>query len=241
MYWKYKYHIISTLFVLALFLAACNAAIQPVNFEKIRNDLPPVSPNLIKNIEAMPHSYAKFTSLLKSNPQEIRDGDIIIAMVNNWPITLGELAFVAAQEEILLNNIPDYEKIFIKQIDEKVAFSIAEEKHVLPTSEELTNAIEELKQKYSSTIEPEDSFENVMERLGINQEDYWETFQPYYAYKNLAFEAVWQIIYDETSYTEENNSNPDSYYWDEYLSRFMRKAKIVYVTKIPELQFGIVK
>jgi len=25
----------------------------------------------------------------------------------------------------------------------------------------------------------------------INQEDYWETFQPYYAYKKLAFEAVW--------------------------------------------------
>ncbi|MDR2713260.1 MAG: hypothetical protein LBB91_09150 [Clostridiales bacterium] len=226
------------LLIFVLLLAACSAGDKPDNIDgsldNLKNYSPALDPRLLKDTET--ESYAKFISLLKENPQEVRDGDIIIVTINDWPLALSELTCFAIQEEVVLEGSPFYADIFRNLMDGTLMLAMAEEKNVLPTQEELAQFVAEQKQEMLN-VEQEDLtiLESAMEKLGISIDDYLAKIQPYSDYRNLAAQALLPLFQEEIVATEEYKT--DEEYWSEYMSDFMNKAEIKYITEIPELQF----
>ncbi|MDR2711519.1 MAG: hypothetical protein LBB91_00200 [Clostridiales bacterium] len=240
---KSKHFFIIILLVFSLFFAACsstdkpptNAAGEPVDLGNLRDFLQPVSPTLIKNTRAIPQSAAKFDSITKANKKELRDNDILIAVVNQWPITFGELTFRTAQEEIMTGSAPDYEQMFNVLIEEKLNLSMADENDILPSQTDLVLYMAERKQDLMSEPEFLDVLDQLIAMTGISEDDYWKIFESYDVYRSLTREALYEFITDQRS---DSTISADSYF-DQCLAEFKQQSDIVYITKIPDLQFEI--
>lgn len=229
---KPEYYVTGFVLLVALIYAISTA--KPAKSRNIKDFSPIVNPHLIKNTDT--RAYTKFLILLQENPHEVKNGDIIIATVNDWPLSLSELIFIAIQEEIIFERVPDYEKIFRARLDETFILALAEEKNVLPSQTELARHLAEQKlQVLDSFFEGFSKAKSGFEKMGISREDFWTNFQAYYEYRSLAGIALAKLCREEIINTEGNKS--EAVYWDELMADFKHKAKIKYLTKIPELRF----
>lgn len=235
---KSRHLITGLLLIFVLILAACSAAdnsdLIDLNPDNLKRLSPTLDPRLFKDTGT--EAYAKFISLLEENPKEVRDGDIIIVTINDWPLALSELTCFAIQEEVMLEGSPFYEDIYRNLMDGTLMLALAEEKNVLPTQEDLAQFGAKQKQDMLNADQEDLTIlESAMEKLGISIDDYLTKFQPYTDYRNLAAQGLLPIFQEEVTYTEENKSEEE--YWNEYISDFRSKADIKYITKIPELQY----
>ena len=240
---KTKHFIAGFVLIFALLFSACsNTEIQltnskgaPIDLDSLRNYLQPVNPTLIKNIKTIPKSAEKFNSLIKANNKELRNNDILIAAVNDWPITLGELTFRTAQEEIMANYAPEYEQMFNILIEEKLVLSLADANDVLPDQTELVLYLAERKQDLLNEPEFLEVLDQLMAITGISEDDYWKIFEPYDVYRSLTKEALYEFI---TAQRTDSAISADEYF-DERLAEFKQQSKIVFITKIADLQYEI--
>jgi len=234
---------VGLLLIFALFLSACNTNDKPDNIgdslDNLKNYSPALNPHLLKDTKT--DSYANFISLLEDNPNEVRDGDIIIATINDWPIALSEIISFAIQEEIMMEHNPFYEDIYRSLLEGTLMLAMAEEKNALPTQEELA-AFGAKQKEEMNDIDPGelDILESTMDKMGISIDDYLTYFQPYHDYRTLAGQGLLPIFQEEMAKANGNESGEEywnEYAWNEYMADYMSKAEIKYITKIPELQF----
>lgn len=240
---KSKHIFIFILLVFSLFFTACSSVDQPptnaageqVDLDNLKNYLQPVNPTLIVNTKTIPKSAAKFDSLIKANQKELRDNDILIALVNLWPITLGELTFRTAQEEIISKADPDYEQMFNILVEEKLTLSMADLNNVLPSQTDLAQYLGERKQDFSNDEDFLDMLDQLISITGISEDDFWEIFEPYDVYRSLTRDAIYELIGEQNS---DSSVSTDTYF-EERLAEFKQDSDIIYITKIPNLQFEI--
>ncbi|MCL1874063.1 MAG: hypothetical protein FWF85_08105 [Clostridiales bacterium] len=229
---KPEYYVTGSVLLIALIYAISTA--KPAKFQNIKNYSPIVNPHLIKNTDTK--AYTRFLTLLQENPHEVKNGDILIVTVNDWPLTLSELIFIAIQEEIIFDRPPDYEKIFKTRLDETCRLALAEEKNVLPVQEELAKHLARQKlQAPGFDQESASTDKSAFGKMGISREDFWTNFQAYYEYRSLAGMALEKLCREEIASAEGNKSETD--YLAEMMADFKHRAKIKYITKIPELRF----
>jgi len=166
------------------------------------------------------------------------NSDNVVATVNGWPITKGEIEYRMGMRQAV-GQIADANYIFNSLVEEKVKISEAQAYGVLPTMEEVNKNINNRKQMINEDSESKEAINSFIKQLQFSNDDYWNVYEVYNQFRVMAFTNLWQAmlqegrnngliapenaIQDEIAKYEYTNTN--DYYFDK-LIEFKKNATI---------------
>jgi len=133
-----------------------------------------------------PEFLAQSAASLQTNEA---DPDEIIARVNGWPITLGELEFRKGLREKSGLGSADYSDVFNTLIEEKVVLSYAFKNNILPTTEQVAAFIEQEKEYYQEpNSQYQENVDAILSTSNMTIDEYWNSYEWYNVFRLLALD-----------------------------------------------------
>ena len=159
------------------------------------------------------------------------DPDEIIAVVDGWPITVGEMEFRKGIRDAagLSSETVTYNEVFNDLVEEKVILSFAQKNDVLPTKAQVNEFIEMEKQWYDNN---EGGYKEITDALlkssGMTLDEYWTTYEWYNAFRLVTdkncYELAIQQGKEKGEITEDLKQADD--FWKSLIKGYKEKAKV---------------
>ena len=124
------------------------------------------------------------------------DPNEIIAEVNGWPITVGELEFRKGLREKsgLSAKEATYYEVFNDLVEEKVILSFAQKYDILPTKKQVNEFIEMEKQWYNNNVGGyKDMTDTFLESSGMTLDEYWNVYEWYNAFRIVTIQNCYEL------------------------------------------------
>ncbi|MFZ5943301.1 MAG: hypothetical protein ACOYVD_04275 [Bacillota bacterium] len=125
-----------------------------------------------------------------------------------------------------MDKSDDY--IFNVLVEEKVKFAEAEKRGLLPTEKELTDY---LKMEQQMAKENPEVFQELIDASGLTEDEYWNTYERFYATKIVAFGKLSKAIFEEAGLANSEKVNNDlleaqKVHYKQYIQELKNKAKV---------------
>jgi len=135
---------------------------------------------------------------IKSLKTKEIDPEKVIARVNGWPITIGELEFRKKMRECSGLGSPEASDIFNVLIEEKVVLDFALKNDILPTSEQVKSFIEREKKWYEdSNGQYKEQVDAFLKASNMTIDEYWSTYEWYNAFRLQLFDNCYKFVVKE--------------------------------------------
>lgn len=166
--------------------------------------------------------------------------DEIIAEVDGWPITVGELEFRKGIRDVagLSSKVVTYNEVFNDLVEEKVILSFAQKNNVLPTKSQVNEFIEIEKEWYNDNEGGyKEMVDSLLESSGMTIDEYWTTYEWYNAFRLVTNQNCYELAVkwgkekgeipetEEGQMTEEALKKADEY-WGSILKENKEKAAV---------------
>ena len=135
---------------------------------------------------------------IQNNPNLLKDSiknvnnlnvslDETVAVVNNLPITIGELEYRKGLNQKAGIRNQSYSETFNALVEEKIVLDYAIRNNLLPTEFEVQNFIENEQHQYTTNDEYRKLVDAFCKAANMPVEKYWSTYEWYNAFRILAF------------------------------------------------------
>lgn len=223
------------IFTIAVLLGFGNENVAKANIDLAQEQISSqIGQFLNENPFIMSSSESNITNYILPSQDS---NDVVVAEVNGWPITMGEIAYRKGMNEAF-GVMADANYIFNYLIEEKIKISQAQAYGVLPTMEDVYNSINNRKQMINED-DTKKTINDFIKQIQISEDDYWNVYEVYNQFRVMTFSNLWQAILQEgrsngliapQDATQEDiekyqYSNTNEYYFDKLLE-FKNKSTI---------------
>ncbi|WP_366922878.1 hypothetical protein MFMK1_003357 [Metallumcola ferriviriculae] len=161
----------------------------------------------------------------------------IIARVNAWPITMGELEFRRGLRDISGLGSSEYTDVFNVLVEEKIIIDYSLKNGILPSKEQIQELIEREKGWYQdSNGQYKETVDAILRASNMTLNEYWTTYEWYNAFRLLAFDNTYKFVIKngqkqgklpsgENGITEEMIKQYETY-WNNHKKSLKAKAEV---------------